>query len=98
MQTLTRRTFANTVLGALPLMHDSLRQVQTETPKYVVHLPERVAGYLMTNEERRLALTFLENHEKNMQPLRERELPNGLAPSFIFASPGIKGEEGAVGK
>lgn len=98
MQTLTRRTFTKTVLGALPLMHESLRQVQSEEAKSVVHLPDRVAGYLMTPEERRLALTFLENHEKNLQPLRDRELPNSLAPSFVFASPIINGEEGAARK
>ena len=97
MKPLTRRDFGKVffAFGALPFAQDSLRDVrsgllQTEA----IQLPERIAGYVMTEEERRLATKFLHNHEKNIAPLRELELPNGLAPSYVFASPTVEGGQG----
>lgn len=97
MPTLSRRAFGKTVLslGVLPLGADTLlppssRQVVTEA----ISLPERVAGYIMTEEERKLAMSFLIAHETNLQPLRKQELPNALPPAFVFASPtSTKGEK-----
>ncbi len=96
MKSLTRRAFGKTILaaGTAPFMGAVVLPMQSEQPQRVIALPERVAGYLMTEDERQLALKFLAHHEKNIQPLRERDLPNGLVPHFIFASPVMKGENG----
>jgi hypothetical protein len=96
MKTLTRRAFGTTLLsaGAIPLVRDAFLHASSESDQAGIVLPESVAGYVMTEDERKLALKFLENHERNMKPLREHDLPNDLAPSFIFASPILKGETG----
>ncbi len=100
MKTLTRRAFSTTLLsaGAIPLVRDVFLHASSESDQSGIVLPESVAGYVMTEDERKLALKFLENHEKNMRPLREQDLPNHLAPNFIFTSPILKGETGEIEK
>ncbi len=87
MDKLTRRTFGKHLLAAstLPLINLPSSAQETTNPETTV--PDTIAGYRLTPEDKQLALKFLANHEKNMLPLREKELPNSLAPAFIFASP-----------
>ncbi len=92
MNKLSRRTFGKRLLiaGAVPLVH--LPSFAQETPKTEVAVPDSIAGYKLTSEEKKLALKFLKTHEGNMSALREKELLYSLAPSFIFASPHLKSE------
>lgn len=97
MKSLTRRAFGKTLLTAcaVPLVGNSPVRLQSEEqPSSPYQLPERIAGYVPTAEERHLAAKFLESHEKNIATLRVQDLPNGLAPSLMFSSPIIKGENG----
>ena len=92
MNTFTRRTLGKRLLFAsvLPLLKNPiLAQQTTET---VVALPDTIAGYALTMEDKKLATKFLSEHEKNMKPLREKDLPNSLAPNFVFASPRAEGK------
>lgn len=97
MPTLSRRAFGKALLslGAFPLGSDTLfHSPPTQISAEAIFLPERVAGYIMTEEERKLAAAFLTSHENNLQPLRVRELPNAVPPAFVFASPTpTKGEK-----
>jgi hypothetical protein len=92
MNKLTRRTFGKRVLaaGALPLLK---LELQTSNPEPQIIIPDKLAGYKLSAEEKLLATKFLTTQEKNMAPLRERDLPNSLAPSFVFASPIANGEK-----
>ena len=94
MNKLTRRTFSKRLLATstLPLINLPSFAAQTANPEPAVHIPDTIAGYKLTPEEKQLAIKFLTNHEKNMSALREKELPNNLAPHFIFTSPREKNE------
>ena len=89
MNTLTRRTFGKRILAAtaLPLMKSPAYEPQS--PESGAKVPDVIAGYTLTPEDRQLAARFLATHEKNLSALRENDLPNGLAPNFIFASPKV---------
>jgi hypothetical protein len=98
MSPLTRRAFAKTLLAAsvLPITKVPLAIGQTKQdslPPPVI--PDAIAGYTPTNEEKQLAAKFLANHEKNMMPLREKDLPNSLPPNLLFKSPTIRKSEAA---
>jgi len=85
---LSRRTFGKRILAAsaVPLLRLEPLPGQTETtPSPIV--PDAIAGYKLTAEDKQLAVKFLSTHEKNMSALREKDLLNSLAPNFIFASP-----------
>ena len=98
MNTLTRRTFGKRILaaGALPLLKNPLLEPQSSNPEQIV--TDTIAGYKLTKEEKQLVAKFLSTHEKNMAPLREKDLPNSLAPSFVFGCPTTKGESGEDAK
>ncbi|MFN0158664.1 MAG: hypothetical protein ACKVRP_11420 [Bacteroidota bacterium] len=85
MRTISRRRFAG-LLIATPLMPALSDSLVTPTALHPDRhsLPERVAGYVMTAEEKRLAQKFVDNHEKSIAPLRQRVLPNDLPP-FEFS-------------
>lgn len=97
MNKLSRRTFGKRILAAsaLPLLKYPVPEQQTPAPVAVV--PDTIAGYKLTQEDKQLAAKFLSTHEKNMAALRERDLPNSLAPNFLFASPRT-GENGEAKK
>lgn len=96
MNRLTRRSFGKKMLaiGAASIVQPPSLLPQTSNPRRVesstepaVEVPDVIAGYTLTAEEKQLAAKYLANHEKNMQPLRATDLPNSLPPDFIFASP-----------
>ncbi len=87
---LTRRMFGKRMLAASALPVVGLASDQTANSQPAV--PDTIAGYKLTDDDKQLTSKFLSNHEKNMMPLRAKELPNGLAPSFMFASPREKSE------
>ena len=96
MISLTRRAFAKTLLAAsvlpiakLPLAVGQTKQDTLPPPA----IPDSIAGYTPSSDEKQLAAKFLVNHEKNMQPLREKDLPNSLPPNLIFKSPTIRKSE-----
>ena len=96
MSSLTRRAFAKTLLAAsvlpmakLPLAVGQTKQDTLPPPA----IPDSVAGYTPTSEEKQLAAKFLATHEKGMMPLREKDLPNSLPPNLLFKSPMIRKSE-----
>lgn len=100
MNTISRRTFGKRFLavGVLPLIASPLDEAQTPGDEPGVAIPDMIAGYTLTQEEKQLAAKFLSTHEKNMLPLRGNDLPNSLPPAFLFASPAIRGENGETKK
>lgn len=86
MSTLTRRGFARRILltAFLPFL-SSRRSDAQETPP--ASTPGTIAGHRLTDEEQRLAATFLAGHEKSMSGLRTAELPNDLPPVISFKAP-----------
>jgi hypothetical protein len=98
MNKLTRRAFGKRLLvaGALPLLDGRTAEGQVGNDVSTVVVPDVIAGYTLSAEEKQLAAKFLSVHEKNMSPLREQDLPNHLAPDFRFSSPKSKGESGAA--
>jgi hypothetical protein len=55
-------------------------------------VPNEIAGYRLSEEDKRLAAKFLSNHEKTMAPLRETNLPYDLPPDIVYASPIMRRE------
>lgn len=107
MNELTRRAFGKRILAAsaLPLLRNPILETlrrspygQTSNPEPQVIVPDAVASYKLTQEDKPLVAKFLSIYEKNMSALREKDLPNSLAPNFIFASPRIGGESGEARK
>lgn len=98
MNRLSRRSFGKKLLaaGAFSLIEHPPILSQTSNPEPVIDLPDSIAGYTLSVEDKQLASKFLMNHEKNMKALRETDLPNNLPPDFIFSSPKAKGENGAA--
>jgi hypothetical protein len=95
MKTFTRRTFGKRILsvGVLPLL---LPQAEPQPDiKTTTLVPETIAGYRLNPEEKKLAENFCSTHEKNLAPLRQRPLPNSLAPYFTVASPVMGSDSGA---
>jgi hypothetical protein len=100
MEKLSRRTFSRYLLAAttLPLKSaeaSPLPQISSATNPTI---PDIIAGYRLTADDKRLAEKFFAMHEKNMASLRERELPSALAPAFLFATPKSNGETGDAKK
>ena len=93
MNKLTRRTFGKRILatGVLPLLPQR-SHAQTEATALI---PPAIAGYKPTAEERALTEKYLSTHEKNFSSLRERDLPNSLAPFFVVTSPTMGGVSGS---
>jgi hypothetical protein len=87
---ISRRRFSKhlVVAATVPLVEfardETRSQEQTTSP---IPLPDVIAEYHLNDEEKHVAAKFLATHEKNMGPLRETDLPNALAPSYIFSSP-----------
>lgn len=96
MKKLSRRTFGKYLLAASTLpFHTAETSPPPQNPSSAnPTIPDIIAGYTLTAEEKRLVEKFLAVHEKNMASLRERDLPNALAPAFHFASPASNGETG----
>ena len=92
MNKLTRRTFGKRLLATSSLPFINLPSYAEQTANPELAIPDTIAGYKLTAEDKQLAGRFLANHEKNMSALREKELPNSLAPAFMFASPRTKSE------
>ncbi len=86
MQKVSRRTFTRHLLAAGLLPSTAILARTEHNPD---ESPTKAAGYTMTDTETGLAKTFLVNHNKNMESLRTRDLPNSLAPYFCqsFAPP-----------
>lgn len=85
MKTLNRRAFGMRLLaagGSLPLLNSPLAAQEKAGTA-----PDTIAGYTLKAEDKQLVGKFLTSHEKNMKSLRGNDLPNSLAPDFIFASP-----------
>jgi hypothetical protein len=90
MKPLNRRTFTKCLLTSslIPIMHGQLPAIQIrEMPPGTASVPDSIAGRELTLEERELVRKFIVSHEKEMIPLRQRDLPNSLAPGIVFASP-----------
>jgi hypothetical protein len=100
MNTITRRAFGKRFLavGALPLIASPRAEAQTSGDERGGAIPAMIAGYTLTQEDKQLAAKFLSTHEKNMVPLRGKDLPNSLPPAFLFSSPIIRGENGEAKK
>ncbi len=83
MGSMTRRDFTRHVLAAgfLPVTTGIIQQEKSETSP---SLPDAIAGYTLTPEDKTLAAKFLAAHEKAMAPLRATDLPNSLVPSFVY--------------
>lgn len=98
MNKFTRRSFGKKLLaaGAFSLIEHPSILSQTAKPEPVIDVPDTIAGYTLSAEDKQLAGKFLMNHETNMKALRETDLPNNLPPDFIFVSPKAKGENGAA--
>lgn len=98
MNKFTRRSFGKKLLaaGAFSLIEQPPILSQSSNPEPVIDVPDTIAGYTLSAEDKQLASKFLINHEKNMKALRETDLPNSLPPDFIFSSPKAKGENGAA--
>jgi hypothetical protein len=96
MNKLTRRLFGKKLLsaGALSLVEHPYLFSQIPNPEPVVDVLNSIAGYTLSAEDRQLVVKYLSTHEKNMAPLRENDLPNNLAPNYVFTSPTTKGENG----
>ncbi|MBX2991313.1 MAG: hypothetical protein KF749_09095 [Bacteroidetes bacterium] len=96
MHRLTRRSFGKKLLaaGAFSLIEHSPILPQTSNAEPDIEIPDSIAGYTLSAEDKQLAGKFLMNHEQNMNALRETDLPNSLPPDFIFSSPKVKGEIG----
>lgn len=86
MRTISRRHFAGLLVSAplMPVFSDSLAAPADVRPPGGPPFPRVLAGHTLTEEEEQLARAFLEGHEQSMAPLRQRVLPNDLAP-FEFA-------------
>ena len=96
MSPLTRRAFARTLLAAsvfpavkLPLAVGQIKQDTLPAPT----IPDSISGYALGGEEKQLTAKFLSTHEKNMAPLRAKDLPNSLPPNLLFRSPTVKKAE-----
>ena len=90
MKHLNRRTFTKCLLTSslIPIAHGQLPAIQTsEMAPGTASVPDSIAGRGLSLEERELVQKFLASHEKEMIPLRQRDLPNGLPPGIVFASP-----------
>jgi len=81
MQKLTRRKFTTHVL-ATGLLPSSITFLHRDLPSG--EKPDTAAGYTMTREEAELAERFIATHNKNMEPLRARDLLNSLPPFFCL--------------
>jgi len=93
MSLISRRLFGRTILAGVLLPTTKVRlpgQQQQVEAAPSPQVPDTIAGYTLSSEERTLATKFLGVHEKNMSPLRLNDLPNNLAPSFQFVSPNMK--------
>lgn len=78
---MTRRTFGK-LLAASTI---SAAALPGRAEDYKV--PDVVASYTMTTDERELAQKFFDGHEKDMMPLRSKRLPNDLFPALTFVAP-----------
>ncbi len=95
MTTITRRIFAARLFAVSLLPWLKVRagtQQEQGTPKSA---PERIAGYNLTEDDRSVLAKYQSNLEKDMAPLRERDLPNSLAPLILFRSAPVKKRERA---
>ncbi len=99
MGPLSRRTFSKSLFAGLLLPATKLRlpELQEQSEQSVplpATMPDTIAGYTLTPDDKKLVVKFLESHEKNMTPLRKDNLPNTLVPDILFTSPLMKKGEG----
>lgn len=87
MQTLPRRTFTAWLVGLFSFPMVARGMIFPGDTKKTIEAPSRVAGHDLSDDEKALAKKFLEGYDETMAPLRERDLPNALSPSFHYASP-----------
>ncbi len=89
MNKCTRRTFGKHLFAAslLPIASAPLSGLQVGDPEHGPGIPDTIAGYMLSPEDKQLASKFLSTHEKNLSALRAKDLPNNLAPCFSFKSP-----------
>ncbi len=96
MTRFSRRAFTKLLVTAPPSLYlaglvekADLLQAQSECA-----IPNRIAGYTLTDEDKILASKFLAAQDKSLSTLRERDLANGLAPSFVPVSLRLEKREG----
>ena len=85
MHVLTRRDFTLCLMTSAisPL---GIKVAQSGHLSTGLHIPDSVAGHLLTAEEKELALKFCVRNEENLSSLRGINLPNNLGPALCYAS------------
>ena len=95
MPKLTRREFGKrlAVVSATAVVTQPHAVVQTSAVQQETNsVPDTIAGYRLSEEDKQLAAKFIANHDKTMAPLSENNLSNDLPPDIVFVSPAMRGE------
>jgi hypothetical protein len=89
MDKLSRRSFGkHLITGALvPLSIRNAFPQEEQPADHEECVPDAIAGYTPSAEERALAIKFLRNHRQQMRELGNQTPPHETPPAFVFASP-----------
>jgi hypothetical protein len=84
----SRRLFTKQLLTAsvLPLAKSYPQEAHFNESRASLRVPDSIAGYTLTEDEKELAAKFLSDHERKMNSLRGTGLPNNLAPAIRFCT------------
>ena len=89
MRSISRRTFTKQLLAAsaIPLAGSSGQEIHTDQIRdFVPPVPDSIAGYTLTAEDKQLVRKYIVNHEVHLLSLRGIELPNSVPPAITFCT------------
>lgn len=88
MTAFSRRSFFGTLTASFPaailLAKNQLVAVPASDERPLI--PEMIAGHELSEDEKALVAKFCASQNKNLSPLRTRDLPNSLPPTFVVAA------------
>jgi len=96
MRPVSRRLFTKQLLAAsvLPLAKSYPQETHSSEIRASLHVPDSIAGYTLTADDKELAAKFLSDHDNKLNSLRGTGLPNSLAPAILFCAPRMSANPG----
>ena len=95
MTAFSRRSFFSSLARSFPaaILLSNTHAAGIFTPDEKPAIPKTIAGHELSDEEKTLMAKFCASQEKSLAPLRDRDLPNSLPPTFVIPTltDGVRG-------
>jgi hypothetical protein len=94
MTAFSRRAFVSNLAASFPaifLSRNKLGAIPASDEKPPI--PQTIAGHELSADEKALVAKFSASQDKDLSPLRTRDLPNSLPPTFVVPAPPVATRE-----